>query len=223
MEIGRKSGTSIHGGQRALAVCAVVAAAPVTLWGLDSYFAVVFVLTGASTAFPLSLAYSRVAFRGAAVTIGVLLLVWGALGVFLGMFLFGPSAVLLLLAVLADPRARPVATKVTYGVGALLTTAMLALGGFYLWHFQIGPALAEPRTFRAAAEPGAPQGLGEVEERLAPFGATQVTGSESDAGSYLEIRFSEDLSDAQREELRREIALLPGYGEAELCPVSECG
>ncbi|MFF5935460.1 hypothetical protein [Streptomyces sp. NPDC012508] len=222
-EIGRDGYAGTHRAQRALAVCAVVAAAPVVLWGLPSYFAAMFVLTGVATAFPLFLAYSRAAFRGACVTIGLLLLVWGAVGVLLGMFLFWPSALLLLLAALADARRRPVVAKVTFGVGALVTAAVLAAGGVYLWHFTIGPALAEPHTFRAVAESDAPAGIGDTEERLKPFGATQVTGSESDAGSYLEVRFPDDLPDARREELRKEIGLLPGFGEAELCPVSECG
>lgn len=104
-----------------------------------------------------------------------------------------------------------------------MTTAVLVAGGGYLWRFMIGPALAEPHTFRAVAESGTLGVLGDIPERLEPFGATQVTGSESDAGAYLEVRFPDGLPEARRERLRQEIGLLPGFGEPELCPVSECG
>ncbi|MGW7455622.1 hypothetical protein [Streptomyces sp. NPDC054787] len=42
------------------------------------------------------------------------------LGVFVGLFLFWPSALLLLLAAVADPRKRPVAARWSGAVGALL-------------------------------------------------------------------------------------------------------
>ncbi|GLX49048.1 hypothetical protein Shyhy01_19980 [Streptomyces hygroscopicus subsp. hygroscopicus] len=67
--------------------------------------------------------------------------------------------------------------------------------------------------------------LGQVTERLKPFGAVNVWIIQ-DGGSdkaYLEVRFPDSLSDVQRTTLKRRISDLPGVGRIALCQVRDCG
>ncbi|MFE1792659.1 hypothetical protein ACFW7J_30395 [Streptomyces sp. NPDC059525] len=213
----------VHGLQKALAVAAVVIAVPVTLWGVQLGPAPMFVVTCLATAVPLPALRSPRHFVGTCLAVGLSLLGWGVLGVMFGMFVFWPSALVLLLAAHADPRRRPVAAKAVGGIGAAITTAALVGYAAFAWHFHIGPALAEPHTFRAVTAPGLYRGVGAAEEHLKPFGATHVFGTESDEGSYLDVRFTEQLSAPGREKLRTEISRLPGITKVTLCPVPTCG
>lgn len=141
-----------------------------------------------------------------------------------GMFLFWPSAVLLLLAAFAGPRRRPVAAKAIGGAGVVVTVAVLAGCPAYAWHFYAAPAKAESHTYRAGTDPGRFRaGLGDATSRLKQSGADDVTGSQSDDGSYLNVRFPDQLSEPERRNLKNEIAQLPGIIRVNLCPVSECG
>ncbi|MET7645003.1 hypothetical protein ABZS83_15415 [Streptomyces sp. NPDC005426] len=91
-------------------------------------------------------------------------------------------------------------------------------------HFYAAPAKAEPHTYRAETDPGRFRaGPGDAAIRLKRFGATDVTGSQSDDGSYLNVRFPDQLSEPERRNLKNEIAQLPGTIKVDLCPVSECG
>ncbi|WP_411075508.1 hypothetical protein [Streptomyces sp. cmx-4-7] len=54
------------------------------------------------------------------------LLVWSFAGAMIGMFLFLPSALQLLLATGADPRRRPTAAGATAGAGLALSAVVLA-------------------------------------------------------------------------------------------------
>ncbi|WP_326586814.1 hypothetical protein [Streptomyces sp. NBC_01294] len=197
----------------------------VVLWGLDATrFAGLYVVIGGAVAAPLFCTRRAQAFVPACLIAGCTLLACGVLFFLLGVFLFWPSALLLLLASFADPRRHPVAGRISGGLGALVTAGVLAGSLAYGWHVHLGPALATPHTFRAATDPGwFRNGLGDTDERLRRFGATSVTGSESDEGSYLEVRFTDGLSHTQRAELKREIAQLPGVRGVELCPVRDCG
>ncbi|MFC0842545.1 MULTISPECIES: hypothetical protein [Streptomyces] len=60
------------------------------------------------------------------------------MGVFLGVFLFWPAAVLLL-AGYANPQRRPIAAKIMGGAGALVTAAVLAGSALFVWDFVISP------------------------------------------------------------------------------------
>ncbi|MEW2139847.1 hypothetical protein AB0892_25230 [Streptomyces sp. NPDC005409] len=214
-----------HSAQRALAVGAALAAAPFILWGVrDEYVAALYITTGACVAAPLFLVRRAKAFVRACVIVGVALIPWGVLGVFLGLFLFWPSALLLLLAAIADPRKRPVVARVSGAVGALLLAGVVALSGYFIWHFYVGPATARPHTYRAQVDPGwFRDGLRDADQRLGPYGATTVYGSGSGHLSSLQVRFPDDLSEEQRAELKRQIELLPGITEVELCSVRDCG
>ncbi|MFC9625823.1 hypothetical protein ACFTXM_39650 [Streptomyces sp. NPDC056930] len=219
-------GARIHSVQRSLAVGAVLVAVPALLLGLDSYFAALFVLTAMPVTVPIFLQRSPESFNRACMIVGLALVVWGVLGVFLGMFLYLPSALLLVLAALADPRRRPVAARVMGGAGGLVMAGVVVASALWCWHFYISPSLATPHTFRAVTDPGGAQfdgGIGDAQERLRKFGATSVTGTETDEISYLEVRFADDLSEPQRAELKEQIAVLPGVSRVELCSVRDCG
>ncbi|MFF9865245.1 hypothetical protein ACF1G0_07455 [Streptomyces sp. NPDC013953] len=216
--------TDIHRMQRGLAAGAAVAAVLVVVWSLPTYFAPLHVLTAVPVAVPLFLLRRPAAFTRACVITGSALLAWGVLGVFMGLFLFWPAGILLLLAAWADPRRRPLTARIAGGAGVLVMAGALAASAVHTWHFHIGPALAEPHTFRAETDPGRLRdGIGDAEDRLRDAGATSVTGVGSDGGSYLEVRFPDDLPEEERARLKAEIARLPGIGRIDLCPVSECG
>lgn len=224
MKARRVDGIGVHGLQRALAVGAVLAGMPVVVWGLWSGFSYLYLMTGASIAAPFLCLRRPKHFVRACVMVGLVLIGWGVLGVFLGMFLFWPAAVLLLLAGFANPQRRPVTAWIAGGIGALVTAGVLAGVAMFVWFFVISPARAEPHTFRAATEPGWLRGgVGDAQERLRRFGATNAYGNESDQGSFLEVRFPDDLSPARRAELKREIGRLPGIRWVELCSVRTCG
>ncbi|MEU4729028.1 hypothetical protein [Streptomyces sp. NPDC023588] len=214
-----------HKTQRALGVGAALAAAPFLLWGVrDEYVAALYLMTGACVAAPLFLVRRAKAFVRTCVIVGVGLIPWGALGVFVGLFLFWPSALLLLLAAVADPRKRPVVARVSGAVGALLLAGVVALSAYFVWHFYVGPATARPHTYRAPADPGwFHDGLRDADERLGPYGATTVYGSGAEDLSFLNVRFPDDLSEEQRAELKRQIEQLPGISGVELCSVRDCG
>ncbi|MFJ8165479.1 hypothetical protein ACIRBY_31780 [Streptomyces sp. NPDC096136] len=214
----------VHWLQKSLAVAALTVAAPVVVWGFFLEIGVPFAVTGLVVAIPLLFLLTPQRFGNASLVVAFALLGWGVVGALVEMFLFWPSALLLMFAAFADPRRRPVTAKVIAGLGTLLTAAALAGCGAFAWHFYIGPALAEPHTYRAEVDAGwFRAGLGDAQDRLKPFGATQVRGSESDKGAYLQVRFPEGLSASEREGLKKEIAHLPGVREVELCPVLECG
>ncbi|WP_327418143.1 hypothetical protein [Streptomyces sp. NBC_01233] len=88
----------------------------------------------------------------------------------------------------------------------------------YAWHFRFGPAMAEPNAFYRA-ETGADWNEDDfrgVQGRLQPYGATSVTGSESDKGFYLVVHFEADMPVGQRAELKRQIAEQHGIQKVKL-------
>ncbi|MEU9714927.1 hypothetical protein [Streptomyces sp. NPDC047976] len=217
---------SAHWLQRSLAVSAALIAVLVTAWGVELGLASLHVPLCLGAVAPLGfLRAPAQRFRAVCMTAGLGLLGLGLLAFLMGAFVFWPSALILLFAAPADPRRRPVAARVTGGLGAALATASLAGCGAYAWYFHIAPALAEPHTYRAEVGRAWFQdrrGLGDADERLKQVGATSVTGQQSDAGSYLDVRFADRLSAPERETLRNEIARIPGVNKVYLCPVSDC-
>lgn len=226
-ELDRKDAAApVHGLQQGLAVASAVVSLPVVVWGLQQIVGGLFVLTWLGAAVPLLFLRAPKGFAGACVTAGLLLFGWGVLGALAGMFLFWPAALLLLCAAFADPRRRPVAAKVTGGVGAAVATAVVVGYAVLAWQLYLAPAWAEPHTYRAESTHGSLQDLFRDQDttvRLKHLGATSVSGSESDEGAYLVVRFPDGLSQPQREDLKIEIARLPGIVGVDLCPVSECG
>ncbi|MFE6840021.1 hypothetical protein ACFVFI_35005 [Streptomyces sp. NPDC057705] len=208
-----------HRVQRNLAVGAAIAAAALVVWGVpDSLFSAFYVITSACVAVPLFFRHRAESFVRSCVIVGLSLLPWGVLGLFGGVFLFWPSALLLLLAALWDPRRRPAARLALGLIGALAVPAVALGTTSYAWHFRLGPAMAEPDAFYRA-ETGADWADGDfrgVPGRLQPYGATSVVGSESDEGFYLVVHFEADMPVGRRAELRRQIARQPGIESVKL-------
>ncbi|MGA4866198.1 hypothetical protein ACPCAC_26280 [Streptomyces lavendulocolor] len=217
-------GTRVHWLQRALAAGAVIAALPGLLLTLSSYLFPLHILTALPMAIPLFLPRRPTAFARAGAIVGLFLLVWGLLGFLAGMFVFWPSALLLLLAAFADPRRRPVTAKVMGAVGGLTMAGILVGTALFAWHAHAALALAEPHTYRAVSDPDTfYAGLGDHDERLKRLGATSVTGTADGDAHYLDVRFPDDLPEARRAALKREIEKLPGVSRVDLCPVRDCG
>ncbi|MFI1281224.1 hypothetical protein ACH4U5_10790 [Streptomyces sp. NPDC020858] len=106
MEAGQESARPVHRVhrvQQALAVSAAFGAVCVALWGLDATrFAGLYVVIGGAVAAPLFCTRRAQAFVPACLIAGCTLLACGVLFFLLGVFLFWPSALLLLLASFAD-------------------------------------------------------------------------------------------------------------------------
>ncbi|MEV3990477.1 hypothetical protein AB0J57_16375 [Streptomyces sp. NPDC049837] len=224
MEAKARRSAAAHGLQRALAAGALIATLPVLFYALTSYVFVLHVLTAIAVAVPLFLFSRAVAFTRACLIVGLALLPWGVLGFLLGMFLFWPAALLLLLAAFADPRRHAVAAKVLGVAGGLVMAGFLAAVAAFSWHFYIAPALAEPHTYRAATDPDTfYDELGDHDERLKQLGATDVSGTAEGDMTYLDVSFPVDLAEPRRAALKREIEQLPGVSHVDLCPVRDCG
>ncbi|GGU32568.1 hypothetical protein [Streptomyces lavendofoliae] len=214
----------VHPLQMALAAGAVVATVPVLLWTVTSHLLPLFVLTALSVAIPLFLPRRPPAFARAAAILALGLLALGLPGFLFGMFLFWPSALLLLLAAFADPHARPVSARIMGAAGGLALAWFLAAFGSFYWHCTVAPALAEPHTYRAVSDPDTFYAdLGKHDAHLKRFGATSVTGTASEDLLYLAVRFPDDLPEERRAALKRELEKLPGVSRVDLCPVRDCG
>lgn len=217
----------VHTLQRLLAAGALLAAVLSALFPLllDG-FGVLHALTGACVAIPLLVRDGR-NFAYSAAAIGLALLAWGAAGVFdlLTMWVFWPSAVLLVLAALGDPRARPRAARVSGVVGSLVVTGVAALAAPFAWTVYIGPSLAAPHSFRAETGPGWTGGTAFEDSvaRLRRYGATDVYDVYSEEGGHLVVRFPDDLPEERRARLKAEMARIPGIRTVEPCSLPDCG
>ncbi|MFB7289790.1 hypothetical protein [Actinacidiphila glaucinigra] len=95
--------------QWALAVGAPAAAVPGLLHGLDGYYGGFFVLTVVPLALPPLLGRFPKVFAQACVVIALALVSWSVIGAVIAMYVFLPSAALLLLAAAAGPRSAALA------------------------------------------------------------------------------------------------------------------
>lgn len=96
--------TGIGRRQWVLAVGALAAAVPGLLHGLDSYYGGFFVLTVVPLALPPLLGRFPKVFAQACVVIALALVSWSVIGAVIAMYVFLPSAALLLLAAAAGTR-----------------------------------------------------------------------------------------------------------------------
>lgn len=119
----------VRTGQSVLAVTVVVSVIPALAIGLPSGLGGLFFLTAMPAAIPLFLRREPQRFVRACVIIGTALLTWAVVGFILGMFLFIPASVMLLVAAFVDPRTRP---DPWWGLGALGAplVAGVVLAGF---------------------------------------------------------------------------------------------
>ncbi|MBT2466824.1 hypothetical protein J7E97_02810 [Streptomyces sp. ISL-66] len=122
---------AVHPWQNKIALTAVLLpAAPALLMLREG--GMLFPLLGGFTllaAAPLAFRRSRPAFAAACGTTGLLLLVSSVLGVYLGLFIFLPSALLLPLAAFADPRRHRLAASALSGLACLVATVAGLLFG----------------------------------------------------------------------------------------------
>ncbi|MFE5510934.1 hypothetical protein ACFQ9J_10020 [Streptomyces sp. NPDC056529] len=100
---------------------------PLLSWTDEGYTDLPTVLvTAGLTAVPLLFHARPTGFGRCAGIVSALLLCWSFMGVMIGMLLFLPSALQLLLAAGAPPRRRPAATGAMAGLGLLLSAFVLA-------------------------------------------------------------------------------------------------
>ncbi|MFC8544956.1 hypothetical protein [Streptomyces sp. NPDC057244] len=100
---------------------------PLLSWTDEGYTDLPTVLvTAGLTAVPLLFHARPTGFGRCAAVVSALLLCWSFTGAMIGMLLFLPSALQLLLAAGADPRGRPAPAGVMVGLGLLLSALLLA-------------------------------------------------------------------------------------------------
>ncbi|MFE5732032.1 hypothetical protein ACFQ7A_14155 [Streptomyces sp. NPDC056528] len=118
----------VHPWQFGLVLLAVITPLiPLLSWTDEGYVGLFPVLaTVGLTAVPLLLHARPQAFGRCAGLVAAPLLVWSFVGAMIGMFLFLPSALQLLLAAGADPRRRPTAAGAMAGAGLALSAVVLA-------------------------------------------------------------------------------------------------
>ncbi|MFD6225850.1 hypothetical protein ACFWFZ_03055 [Streptomyces sp. NPDC060232] len=102
----------------------LIACPPLVASGGGPFAIPLVVATTALLAVPPALHARPAAFERAAATLAAALLPWPLIGSWVGMFAFLPSAPLLLLAAVADPRRRPRAAKFLAAAGLLLAVAV---------------------------------------------------------------------------------------------------
>ncbi|MFE0643801.1 hypothetical protein ACFW2Y_19635 [Streptomyces sp. NPDC058877] len=116
---------SVHPWQIGLVVCAVITPLLPIIPSGDPLFALPPVIaTTALTAAPLLFHARPPAFRWATGAVSAVLLPWSLIGSWFGMFVFFPSAPLLLLSAFSDPRRHPGAAGFLAGAGLLLAAAV---------------------------------------------------------------------------------------------------
>ncbi|PJN29401.1 hypothetical protein CG736_02320 [Kitasatospora sp. CB02891] len=205
-------------------VLATLCAAPGVLWvvlvggsGIDFGL----VLGALAAAAPL-LARDVATFRTACLTMSCAVLGIAVLGFLFGLFVLLPAGLVLLT---AASRARPEPRPGPLALGVLVSTVTLGLAGWLIGEAWVAPLFRGPDAYLATVQEGSPllptghthaisydaQDLG--------HGATHVflleTGGVPGAG--LTVVFDPRTSAADRAELRRTIAELPGVTNVRLC------
>ncbi|MFE0644115.1 hypothetical protein ACFW2Y_21250 [Streptomyces sp. NPDC058877] len=119
---------SVLTGQSALAVAAAVSMAPALIIGLPTVLGGLFFLTALPVLLPLCLRWAPQTFAWVSLALGTGLLAWSVVGLVVGMFLFAPAAVLLLVAAFLDSHTRPGALGGLTAVGFPLAFMLMAYG-----------------------------------------------------------------------------------------------
>ncbi|MGW1869452.1 hypothetical protein ACWCPS_28310 [Streptomyces mauvecolor] len=226
MRVNAVAGERAHRWQAGLAAGAVLATLPWLALGAHVTSAVVlFVFCGLPVAVPLLVLHRREAFVRACVGIGLTSVFLSVVGFMLGLFVLLPSAALLLLAAHADPRRRPVGARILGVAGALLALGATIGPTVFVWDLVVAPAFAEPHAYRALLHPEDghyDRGLGDVQELLRGFDATDVVELSGDGIDFLKVDFPEGLSPRERARLKERTEQLPGVEKVELCRASDC-
>ncbi|MEU4095580.1 hypothetical protein [Streptomyces sp. NPDC026673] len=136
--------------QLGLSVGAVAAAVPGLLFGLDSYYGGFFILTMLPLTLPPLLGRSPRVFAQACVIIALALVTWSVMGAVPGMYLFLPSAALLLLAAATGPRRSTGTARLLGWAGVLVLAGVAAGTAVWCWTLYDGspPAAAHDGALR---------------------------------------------------------------------------
>ncbi|MFC9816566.1 hypothetical protein ACFVJM_31405 [Streptomyces virginiae] len=209
------------------ALAAVVTAGLVAAFGLviGPYLAGLFIISAAVVAVPLSMRDRPKLFARACLVVGVGLLAWAMIGAVIGMFLFVPAALLLLVAAFAAAGNRPGAwLAVTAPIAAATVVA-----AFYLQ--PPDPENEPPPWFRATVDIGTRvhdrnfnRDFHQRRERLRDFGATRVSVYERRTGQFvLDVGIPDPFPDGRsRDGLKGQILQLPEVVDLRLCTFHTC-
>lgn len=209
------------------ALAAVVAAALVTAFGLvmGPYLAGLFIISAAAVAVPLMMRNQPKSFARACLLVGVGLLAWAMIGAVIGMFLFIPAALLLLVAAFAAAGNRP---------GAWLTLAAPIAAAAVVAAFYLQPPDPDnepPPWFNATLDIGTrvhdrdfDRDFHQRKERLRDFGATRVSVYERGTGQFvLDVGIPDAFAEGQSQErLKEQILQLPEVVDLRLCTFHTC-
>ncbi|MGW6707521.1 hypothetical protein ACWGDE_21890 [Streptomyces sp. NPDC054956] len=124
-----RAAAAVHPWHKVALTAALLPAAPGLLMLREGMELPVFLGVALLAALPLACRESGRRFAAACVVAGTALLVVGVLGLYLGLYIFLPSALLLPLAAFADPRRRRVTASFLTGLATLLATVAALLFG----------------------------------------------------------------------------------------------
>ncbi|MFF8271389.1 hypothetical protein ACF059_28950 [Streptomyces sp. NPDC016562] len=200
--------------QAGWAVAAVAVAAVVTLIGIVMFTAVAgyFMLTAMAVVTPLQLREHPKAFARVCAFLSAGLLAWAVVGLVIGMFLFLPTAVLLLFAALADADNRPGGWWAASA--PLAAAAAMALPSVMPPDTGNGP----PPSFHANLDSTSrfhDPDFNKKKARLKEFGATSVSVGEWAGRLELTVEVPEGFHEESRARLEERIRQLPGV--VDLC------
>lgn len=207
--------------QRGWAVAAVVVAVVPAAIGLSTYLAGLFLVTATAVAVPLLLREHPKAFARACLALGAGLLAWALIGAVIGMFLFIPAALLLLVAAFADAGNRP-------GAWSAVATPIAAAAAVALFWLQPpDPENEPPPTFHATLDSTSrfhDRDFNQRKERLRDFGATRIEVAEHHSGQLvLTVGMPDSFAEGQGQDgLKEQILRLPGVVDVRLCTFHTC-
>lgn len=209
------------------AVAAVVAAWLATALGfvVAGYFGGLYVITAIVATVPLSARDSPRSFARTCLAIGAGLLAWAVIGTVIGMFLFIPAGLLLVVAAFAGRGNRPgvwFALAVPL-VGALVAAAIVTLS----FRGSEDPDNEPPPTFHATLDPGGRyngRDFSLQKARLQDYGATSASVGVWSAGRLeLVVGMPRVFAQGQsRDALKEQILRVPGVVEVRLCTFHTC-
>ncbi|MFF1963746.1 hypothetical protein ACFVW5_09040 [Streptomyces sp. NPDC058232] len=183
------------------------------------FLAWLFVVSAVPAAVPLLMREHAKACARACLVIGIGMLTWALIGAVIGMFLFIPAALLLLVAAFVDASNRP-------GAWFAVTMPIAAAAAFALIVLPPDPENEPPPSFNATLDSTNrfyDQEFNERTEHLRDFGATSTEVGESAGQLELQVGIPESFTEGQSQDrLRKEIARLPGVVEVRLCTFHTC-
>ncbi|MGW6981400.1 hypothetical protein ACWGE1_18425 [Streptomyces sp. NPDC054932] len=192
---------------------------------IGPYLAALFIISAAAVAVPLLMRDRPKLFARACLVVGMGLLAWAMIGAVIGMILFIPAALLLLVAAFAAPGNRPDAWL---AVAAPLVAATV-VAAFYLQ--PPDPENEPPPWFSATLDISTRvhdrnfnRDFHQRRERLRDFGATRVSVYERRPGQFvLDVKMPDTFAEGQSQDrLKEQILQLPEVVELRLCTFHTC-